>query len=308
MDVMDLANPVSGAQFVDPAVLARIGNLELVARSRSSTASSTACTARRSSARRSTSPSTAATCRATTSAASTGGVRAHRQVLRQGVRGRLERQLHRSCSTCRSRWRSARGITQARLRQDAGRVPHLPGAQAARSRRPGHLRRRRRRPRAAVGQAPRRRAAHARSRQGRRGPAQLGRAAAQAGRALRPPRHRRRDLGLLRRARGDLRGGRPDPLPRQRRHPVPRARPGGARLPVHRRRRASRTSRAASSCRSCPTRSASSTGRWSRSTSRADARRRPSSGVDYTLLNTSMPLDFALFDYLSIRDRLRRTR
>ena len=71
------------------------------------------------------------------------------------------------CSTSRSRWRSASGITQARLRQDAGGVPDLSRAQAARPRRPGHLRRRRRRSRAAVGQAPRRRAAHARSRQGR---------------------------------------------------------------------------------------------------------------------------------------------
>jgi uncharacterized protein (DUF58 family) len=31
-------------------------------------------------------------------------------------------------------------------------------------------------------------------------------------------------------------------------------------------------------------------------------------GVDYTLLNTSMPLDFALFNYLSMRDRLGRIR
>lgn len=30
--------------------------------------------------------------------------------------------------------------------------------------------------------------------------------------------------------------------------------------------------------------------------------------VDYNLLNTSMPLDFALFNYMSIRDRLSRTR
>ena len=30
--------------------------------------------------------------------------------------------------------------------------------------------------------------------------------------------------------------------------------------------------------------------------------------VDYTLLNTSMPLDFALFNYMAIRDRLTRTR
>ena len=30
--------------------------------------------------------------------------------------------------------------------------------------------------------------------------------------------------------------------------------------------------------------------------------------IDYTLLNTGVPLDFALFNYMSIRDRLTRTR
>ena len=30
--------------------------------------------------------------------------------------------------------------------------------------------------------------------------------------------------------------------------------------------------------------------------------------MDYMLLQTSMPLDYALFQYLSIRDRLTRTR
>jgi len=30
--------------------------------------------------------------------------------------------------------------------------------------------------------------------------------------------------------------------------------------------------------------------------------------VDYTMLNTSMPLDFALFNYMAVRDRLTRTR
>jgi hypothetical protein len=30
--------------------------------------------------------------------------------------------------------------------------------------------------------------------------------------------------------------------------------------------------------------------------------------VDYNLLNTSVPLDFALFNYMAIRDRLSRTR
>ena len=90
---------------------------------------------------------------------------------------------------------------QARLRQDAGGVPDVSGQQAARPRRAGHLRRGHRRPRAAVGQAPGRGAAHARSRQG--GASRPARAAAaQAGRALRPPRHRRRDFGSLRRAAG----------------------------------------------------------------------------------------------------------
>jgi hypothetical protein len=64
--------PSRARGFMDPAVLARIGNLELVSRA-VVTASSTACTRRRTSAPRWTSPSTGAMCRAMTSAAWTGG-------------------------------------------------------------------------------------------------------------------------------------------------------------------------------------------------------------------------------------------
>ena len=61
-----------GARFLDPVVLARIGNLELLARTVVE-GFIDGCTARRTSASRSTSPSIARTCRATTSGASTGG-------------------------------------------------------------------------------------------------------------------------------------------------------------------------------------------------------------------------------------------
>ena len=55
-------------------------------------------------------------------------------------------------------------ISQARLRQDPRRVPDLFRQPAARPRRHRHVRPRHRRPRAAVGEAPGRRAAHARPR------------------------------------------------------------------------------------------------------------------------------------------------
>ena len=89
---------------------------------------------------------------------------------------------------------------QARIRLLPRRVPRLPGAPAARPRRHHHLRQRHRHPRAAVGEALQRGAAHARSREGRAaGPPE--RAAQQDGRALQAPRHPAADLGLLRRAR-----------------------------------------------------------------------------------------------------------
>ena len=76
-------------------------------RARSSTASSTACTARRTSARRWISPSTAATCRATTSAASTGGCTPGPTGTTSRSTRRTPTPTSRCCSTCRSRWGSA---------------------------------------------------------------------------------------------------------------------------------------------------------------------------------------------------------
>ncbi len=55
-------------------------------------------------------------------------------------------------------------------------------------------------------------------------------------------------------------------------------------------------------------RSASSTGRSSRRTSTTLQTRATAQRIDYMLLKTSMPLDHALFRFLSMRDRLTRTR
>ena len=182
-------------------------------------------------------------------------------------------------------------------------LPDLPGQPAARSRRPRHLRRRHRRPRAAVGEAPRRRAAHARSREGDT-PGTARPAAAQARRALRPPRHHRGDLRFLRRARRDLRGRRSDPLPRQRRRAVPRARSARDRLRRSSSRRASKTSRAATRFRSCPTSWPTQYRALITAHIETLAKRASEQQMDYMLLNTAMPLDFALFRFLSMRERL----
>ena len=78
----------------------------------------------------------------------------------------------------------------------------------ARPRRHHHVRRRHRHPRAAVGQALQPGAAHARPREGRAaGPPE--RAAEEDGRALQAPRHPAADLGFLRRARRDSRAIKP---------------------------------------------------------------------------------------------------
>jgi uncharacterized protein (DUF58 family) len=120
-------------------------------------------------------------------------------------------------STTRSTWRPA-----------SPTCAHRSATASASSPSTGH-----RRARAAVGQALRRGAAHARPGDGRAaGPDRA--AAAQDGRALRRRGIVVRHLGLLRGARRDARGHRAAPLPRQRRHRVPRARPGGDRLPVRR--------------------------------------------------------------------------
>ena len=136
-------------------------------------------------------------------------------------------------------------------------------------------------------------------------PGQPGGAAAEAGRALRPPRHPRGDLGLLRGARGDLRRGRAAAVPRQRHHRLPRARPGGDRVHVHRavELRGPRERRAdAGRARGARRRSTASSSR-STSTALTHASSREQR-VDYMLLNTATPLDYALFRYLSMPQRL----
>ena len=156
------------------------------------------------------------------------------------------------------------------------------------------LRRRRRGVRAAVGQAHGDGAARARPAEA--GPAgQPEGAAAQAGRALRPPRHAGADLRLLRGPRDRARGRDAAAVPRQRHHRVPRPRPAPSSSSASPTRRRSRISRRASRCRWCPRRSARNTGRWCRRTSRRCARASRRCGVDYTLLDTSQPLDHALF-------------
>ena len=237
-------------------------------RARSSTASSTACTARRTSARRSTSPSTAATCRATTSAASTGG--STRGPIGTTSRSTRPTRTRTSpcCSTSRSRWGSAaRGITKLDYGRMLAGVPDLSGPPAARPRRPGRLRRRHRRARAAVGQAHGRGAARARS-------AEAGQARARCAAPLHKMAEHFGRRGMLvlisdfyEEPDAVLEAVGAAAVPRQRHDRVPRARSGGARLHVRRCRRRSRTSRAASRFRSCPTRSPSSTARWSRRTS-----------------------------------------
>ena len=140
---------------------------------------------------------------ATTSAASTGAsTRAPTSTTSRSSRP-TRTPTSRCCSTCRSRWASAPRITKLDYAKTlAACLAYLANAQRDRV---GLITfdDDDRRARAAVGEAPRRGAAHARPREaGAAG--QAGRAAAQAGRALRPPRHHRRDLGFLRRARGDL--------------------------------------------------------------------------------------------------------
>ncbi len=95
-----------GARFVDPKVLARGSRTWSCSRAMSWTASSTGCTARRTSARRSTSPSTGATCRATTSGAWTGSCTRAPTATTSSSTRRTRTPTSRCCSTSRSRWAS----------------------------------------------------------------------------------------------------------------------------------------------------------------------------------------------------------
>ena len=142
-------------------------------------------------------------------------VRADRPLLHQGVRGGHELQLRGAARRLEVDGVRQPRHHQARLRPDARRVPDLSGAPAARPRRARGVRQRHRRVRAAVGQAHGGGAARARSAEAAeaRNPA---RADEQDGRALRPPRRARARLGSLRGARRGARGDRPAAVPRPR--------------------------------------------------------------------------------------------
>ena len=174
---MDSPTPVTGARFVDPAVLARIGNLELVARN---VVDGVINGLHRS-------PYFGASVDFAEHRGYVPGDDIRRVDWR--VFARTDRYFVKEfeadsnanfsvlLDVSKSMAFGAR-ITKLDYAQDAGGVPDVSGQQAARSRRPRHLRRGHRRARAAVRQAPRRRAAHARSREGdASGPARVRRCA-----------------------------------------------------------------------------------------------------------------------------------
>ena len=189
-----------------------------------------------------------------------------------------------------------------------GRLPGLPLAQAARPRRPRHLRRGRGRLRAAVGQAPADPAAHARSR--RRRASTPGAPAGSARRSARRPRPAT-GAGILvlisdlyeEPARGPRRGGRPQP-PRQRPHrlPPPRSR-GAASFPFGQ-------PASYEDLESGERHPGRARARRARATEQLVAehiaglsRVLGENRIDYALFDTSQPLDHALFGYLSRRQR-----
>ena len=136
-----LNSPAPGARFVDPAVLARVGNLELVARSVVDGFINGLHRA----------PFFGASVDFAEHRGYVPGddIRrvdwrlfgAHRPLLHQGVRGRLEHELLGAAGRLEVDG-VRRAADQARLRQDAGGVPHLPGAHPARPRRSGDVRHR----------------------------------------------------------------------------------------------------------------------------------------------------------------------
>ena len=172
---------------------------------RSSTASSTACTARRTSARRSTSPSTAATSPATTSAASTGGCTRGPIATTSSSTRPTPTPTSRSCSTSRSRWRSrSGGVSKLEYASFLARVPRLPVAPAARPRRHHHVRRGHRRRTCRRRRSTSTCVLHTLDRAKAERPGRLRAPLAQDGRALQAARHPRADLGLLREPGRDL--------------------------------------------------------------------------------------------------------
>ena len=123
------------------------------------------------------------------------------QVLHQAVRSRHQHQL-----LDPPRRLEVDGVHERRAIRSSNtaatwRLPRLLGAPPARPRRHHHLRQRHRRLRAAVGEALRRPAAHARPLEGRSAPGNLLGAAQQDGRALQAAQHAGADLRLLRGAR-----------------------------------------------------------------------------------------------------------
>ena len=160
-------------------------------------------------------------------------LRAHRSLLPEGIRSRHEREL-----LGHSRHLAVDGFLEprhleARVREVSVRVPRVLRAAAARPHRLRHVRQRHRHAHSAVREAPRPRAAHARPRQVRAEGRSEG-ADAEDGRALRPPRHSRHRVGLVRVARGHHGGGQAAAVPRQRSDRVSRARSVGDRFQLHR--------------------------------------------------------------------------
>ena len=301
-----MASAMPGAKFIDPVVLSRIGNLELIAktvvdglingthRSPFYGASVDFAEHRGYVRRRRHPPRRLAR------------LRAHRQVLHQGIRGRLERQLLGAARRVEVDGLRREDL-EARLRQDAGGVPGVSRQRAARSRRPDHVRQRSRRAHAAVGEAPRRGAAYARRAKPARpgnlvGP--LRKLAEHFGRrgiivvisdfyaepeeifhAVGPIVHRGNDVVLFHVM---------DP------QEIDFSFAEAIELRRHGERR-SDADRADQARRRLPRAGAGAH-------RHADQARPAQQPVDYMLLNTSMPLDYALFRFLSMRQRLARTR
>ena len=252
---------VPGARFVDPEGPRAHQGPRAARALRSSTASSTACTARRTSARRSTSPSIAATWPGDDIRRVDWRLyaRTDRYYVKQ-YEADTNANFAVLLDVSKSMGFASQGVSKLEYGVVPGGVPGVSLAPAARSRRHHHVRRGHRHARAAVGEALQRAAAHARSREARAaGPA--ARDARQARRALQAPQHRRADLRPLREPGRSARGAEAVPVPRQRPRRVPRARSGRDRLSRTTMRRDSRISRAARKCRSCRRSSRSSTAR-----------------------------------------------
>ncbi len=217
---------VPGARFVDPKVLARVKDLDLLAqggRRRLHQRPAPRAVLRRVGRLRRASR----VCRRRRhSPRGLAAVRAHGSVLHQAVRGRHERQLLRVARRVEVDVVHQPRRDEARVREVSGGVPGVSVAAAARSRGDHHVRRGRRGARAAVGQALQRAAAHARPAKAER-PGRLLPNLKPARRALQASQHRRAHLGSLREPGGHLLDAlKPYTYLRQRRRGVSRARSG----------------------------------------------------------------------------------